>query len=275
MAAISESVSGPHFDATLARHGIPALSRKSPATIQVNVGKLCNQACHHCHVDAGPRRTEQMTRATAERVIEVLAASPRVGTLDITGGAPELNANFAMLVERARALGRKAIVRCNLTVTLEPGMEWLVEFYRRSGVELVCSLPCYTAENTDRQRGAGVFDKSIAALKQLNAVGFGRGELRLDLVYNPIGASLPPPQAGLEAQYRDELARNFGIVFDPAADNYEHADRPLRQSVENHRQPLSVHGLAGESLQPRDRGWADVPQPGERRMGRAALRLRF
>ncbi len=214
MAAISESVSGPHFDATLARHGIPALSRKSPATIQVNVGKLCNQACHHCHVDAGPRRTEQMTRATAERVIEVLAASPQVGTLDITGGAPELNANFAMLVERVRALGRKAIVRCNLTVTLEPGMDWLAEFYRRSGVELVCSLPCYTAENTDRQRGAGVFDKSIAALKQLNAVGFGRGELRLDLVYNPIGASLPPPQAELEAQYRDELARNFGIVFD-------------------------------------------------------------
>jgi len=117
-------------------------------------------------------------------------------------------------VERARALGRKVIVRCNLTVTQEPGMEWLVDFYRRSAVELVCSLPCYTAENTDRQRGAGVFDKSIAALNQLNAVGFGSGELRLDLVYNPVGASLPPPQAGLEAQYRDELARNFGIVFD-------------------------------------------------------------
>ncbi len=214
MAAISESLPDPHFDATLARHGIRALSRKSPATIQVNVGKLCNQACHHCHVDAGPRRTEQMTRATAARVIEVLAPSPQVGTLDITGGAPELNPNFAMLVERARALGRTVIVRCNLTVTMEPGMEWLVEFYRRSGVELVCSLPCYTAENTDRQRGAGVFDKSIAALNQLNAVGFGSGELRLDLVYNPVGASLPPPQAGLEQQYRDELARNFGIVFD-------------------------------------------------------------
>ncbi len=214
MAARSEALSNPDFDATLARHGIRALSRKSPATIQVNVGKLCNQACHHCHVDAGPRRTEQMTRATAARVLEVLAASPRVATLDITGGAPELNPNFAMIVERARALGRKVIVRCNLTVTQEPGMEWLVDFYRRSAVELVCSLPCYTAENTDRQRGAGVFDKSIAALNQLNAVGFGSGELRLDLVYNPVGASLPPPQAGLEAQYRDELARNFGIVFD-------------------------------------------------------------
>ena len=214
MAAGFETASSPHFGATLARHGVRALIRKAPATIQVNLGKLCNQACHHCHVDAGPRRTERMTRATAERVIDVLAASPRAGTLDITGGAPELNENFAMLVERARALGRKVIVRCNLTVTLEPGMERLVEFYRRAGVELVCSLPCYTAENTDRQRGAGVFDKSIAALKNLNAAGFGRGELRMDLVYNPIGATLPPPQTELAGQYRDQLARNFGIVFD-------------------------------------------------------------
>src|SRR5271170_134563 len=201
MAATPQSHSGSSFDATLASHGIHAFTRKSPATIQVNVGKLCNQACHHCHVDAGPRQTERMTRETAERVIEVLAASPRVGTIDITGGAPELNPNFAMLVTRARALGRKVIVRCNLTVTLEPGMEWLVDFYRRCGVELVCSLPCYPAENTDRQRGAGLFDKSIAAMRQLNAAGFGRGELRLDLVYNPIGASLPPPQAELEGQY--------------------------------------------------------------------------
>jgi radical SAM/Cys-rich protein len=214
MGAVFESTSNQDFSATLASHGVRALSRNSPATIQVNVGKLCNQACHHCHVDAGPRRTERMTRATADRAIEVLAASPRVETLDITGGAPELNPNFAMLVERARALGRKVIVRCNLTVTLEPGMGWLVEFYQRSGVELVCSLPCYTAENTDRQRGAGVFDKSIVALRNLNAAGFGRGTLRLDLVYNPVGASLPPSQAELEAQYRDELARNFGIVFD-------------------------------------------------------------
>ena len=190
------------------------MHRGSPVTMQVNVGKLCNQACHHCHVDAGPRRTEQMTHATAARVIDVLGASAQVETLDITGGAPELNPNFAMLVERARALGRRVIVRCNLTVTLEPGMEWLVDFYTRSRVDLVCSLPCYTAENTDRQRGLGVFDKSIAALTNLNDAGFGRGELRLDLVYNPIGAALPPEQAELEARYRDELARGYGIVFD-------------------------------------------------------------
>jgi radical SAM/Cys-rich protein len=214
MAAATESLSAPAFDATLTRHGIRALSRKSPTTIQVNVGKLCNQACHHCHVDAGPRRTEIMTRATADRVIEILAASPHVRTLDITGGAPELNPNFTMLVERARALDRTVIVRCNLTVTLEPGMEWLVDFYRDSHVELICSLPCYTAENVDQQRGAGVFEKSIAALRNLNACGFGRAAMRLDLVYNPIGASLPPPQVELESRYRDELQRNFGIVFD-------------------------------------------------------------
>ncbi len=214
MAASPEQSSASHFEATLAGHGLAPLRRASVTTIQVNVGKLCNQACHHCHVDAGPRRTERMTRATAERVLEVLAASPSVTTLDVTGGAPELNENFPILVERARALGRTVIVRCNLTVTLEPAMEWLVDFYRRSRVELICSLPCYTAENVDQQRGAGVFEKSIVAMRHLNAAGFGRGAMRLDLVYNPLGPSLPPPQAELEARYRDELSRNFGIVFD-------------------------------------------------------------
>jgi radical SAM/Cys-rich protein len=214
MAASPESLPAPHFDATLTQHGLSPIRRESVRTIQVNVGKLCNQACHHCHVDAGPRRTEIMTRATADRVLEILESSPGVTTLDITGGAPELNPNFAMLVERARSLGRTVIVRCNLTVTLEPAMEWLVDFYRRERVELICSLPCYTAENVNQQRGSGVFEKSIVAMRQLNAAGFRRGEMRLDLVYNPLGASLPPPQAELEARYRSELASNFGITFD-------------------------------------------------------------
>ncbi len=214
MAATCNALSEYSFERVIAPHGVAPLRRDAPTTLQINVGKLCNQACHHCHVDAGPRRTESMTRATAARALELLAASPRVRTLDITGGAPELNPNFAMLVERARELDRRVLVRCNLTVTLEPGMNWLVDFYRQREVDLICSMPCYSADNVDRQRGSGVFDKSIVALRNLNAAGFGRGRLRLDLVYNPLGASLPPPQAELEARYRDELARNFGIVFD-------------------------------------------------------------
>ena len=203
------------FDATLAQHGIEALTREMPRTLQVNVGKLCNQACHHCHVDAGPKRTERMTRETAERVVEVIARSPSIATVDITGGAPELNPNFAMLVECTRELGRHVIVRCNLTVILEEGMAWLVDFYRRNQVELICSLPCYTAENVDRQRGSGVFQKSVAVLRMLNNVGYGRDrELPLSLIYNPVNPVLAPDQAGLETQYRDELSRSFGITFD-------------------------------------------------------------
>jgi radical SAM/Cys-rich protein len=202
------------FDEALANHGLGVLTRAAPHTLQVNVGKLCNQACHHCHVDAGPKRTEQMLYTTAERVIELLQQSPCTATLDITGGAPELNASFAMLVERARALGRRVIVRCNLTVILVEGMAWLVDFYRRQHVELICSLPCYSADNVDRQRGNGVFDKSIVALRLLNRAGFGGGQLTLNLVYNPVTPMLAPDQAELEARYRDVLGENFGIRFD-------------------------------------------------------------
>ena len=201
------------FDDALANHGLGVLTRAAPHMLQVNVGKRCNQACHHCHVDAGPKRTEQMACTTAERVIELLKQSPSIATLDITGGAPELNANFALLVERARELGRRVIVRCNLTVILVEGMAWLVDFYRRQGVELICSLPCYTADNVDRQRGNGVFYRSMVALKLLNHAGFGRGELALDLVYNPVTPMLAPERGELEARYRDELAQNFGISF--------------------------------------------------------------
>lgn len=207
----------PHasFDAELARHQLAPLSRENPVTLQVNVGKLCNQACHHCHVDAGPKRTEVMSRRTAERVIELLANSRGIGALDLTGGAPELNPNFRMLVEAARGLARRVMVRCNLTVLGVDGMDWLPKFYRANAVELFCSLPCYSQENVDRQRGRGVFDRSIIALRELNALGYGRdgSGLVLDLVYNPVGASLPPAQGELEARYRAELGHNWGIVF--------------------------------------------------------------
>src|SRR5512139_1778341 len=184
------------FASALRLHGQWPLRRRVVTTLQVNVGKRCNQACHHCHVDAGPQRTEVMTRATAERVVALLAASSNVEAVDLTGGAPELNPSFAYLVDSARRLGRRVIDRCNLTVLLQPGMDGLPEFLAAQRVDLVCSLPCYTAHNVDQQRGRGVFDQSIAALRRLNALGYGWPDagLRLDLVYNPLGAFLPGPQ---------------------------------------------------------------------------------
>ncbi|HYB99410.1 MAG TPA: arsenosugar biosynthesis radical SAM (seleno)protein ArsS [Candidatus Limnocylindrales bacterium] len=212
----SAAVAGARGFLTVLRdHDLDAPVRQRCTTLQINVGKICNQACHHCHVEAGPKRTETMTAATAERVLELLAASRDVALLDITGGAPELNEFFATIVERARALGRRVCVRSNLTVLFEPGMAWLPEFYRRNGVELVCSLPCYTGANVDRQRGRGVFDRSIEALRLLCSLGYGQPDsgLDLDLVYNPLGAFLPPAQAELEQKYREELARLYGIRF--------------------------------------------------------------
>lgn len=208
----SDPASSVDFDQALSRHGLGSLTRAKTTTLQVNVGKLCNQACHHCHVDAGPARTERMERATAERVLALLAHSPAVRSVDLTGGAPELNENFRMLVEGARRASREVMVRCNLTVMFEPGMERLGEFYRDNRVTLVCSLPCYSAANVERQRGRGVFEKSITALRNLNALGYGDGGLELSLVYNPVGAVLPPPQAGLEADYRRELGA-YGVRF--------------------------------------------------------------
>jgi radical SAM/Cys-rich protein len=201
------------FDTVLHNHRLAPLRRAAPRILQINVGKLCNQACHHCHVDAGPGRKERMTPEVAQRLMEILAASPGITAIDVTGGAPELNDNFRYLVERARAMDRQVTVRCNLTVLFVPGMEWLPEFYRDAQAELVCSLPCYTEENVEQQRGKGVFDQSIAALRKLNQLGYGGSALRLNLVYNPVGAFLPPPQAELEARYRQEL-RALGVEFD-------------------------------------------------------------
>jgi radical SAM/Cys-rich protein len=203
------------FDHALAAHGLGPLVRASLTTLQVNVGKLCNQSCHHCHVEAGPRRTEIMTARVAERVMALVHANPAIELVDVTGGAPELVPIFRWLVTEARRAGRRVIDRCNLTVLLEAGQEDLAEFLAGQGVEVVASLPCYTADNVDRQRGLGVFEQSVEALRRLNALGYGRAgsALRLDLVYNPLGASLPPAQAELEATYRDELGRRFGIEF--------------------------------------------------------------
>jgi len=204
------------FHATLDERGLGPLRRAPVARLQVNVGRRCDLACHHCHVEAGPNRTEMMDARTAERVLELLARSPGVESLDLTGGAPELNEQFRPLIQGARALGRQVIDRCNLTVLLIPGQEDTAGFLADHRVKMVASLPCYTSETVDRQRGRGVFDRSLTALRRLNQLGYARAGtgLELDLVYNPPGASLPPPQAELEARFREELRQLFGIEFD-------------------------------------------------------------
>ena len=203
------------FDASLETAGGP-LRRAPVTTLQLNLGRRCDLACHHCHVEAGPKRTETMSPEIAERVLWLLERNPRVTTLDLTGGAPELNAVFRPLVEGAHAMGRQVIDRCNLTVLFQPGQEDTAEFLAAHRVKIVASLPCYTAENVDKQRGKHVFDRSIEALRLLCDLGYGDGEsgLELDLVYNPLGATLPPSQAELEAQYREELDSLFGLRFD-------------------------------------------------------------
>jgi radical SAM/Cys-rich protein len=178
------------------------------------MGKYCNQACLHCHVEAGPGRKEMMERETVEAVLRFLEAS-QIPTVDITGGAPELNPHFDYLVESCARLGCHVMDRCNLTVIFEPGKEYLPEFFKRNRVEVICSLPCYTEENVDRQRGDGTFDLSIRGLKLLNELGYGFSGtgLELHLVYNPLGAYLPPPQEKLEQDYKRILQEKFGIVF--------------------------------------------------------------
>jgi radical SAM/Cys-rich protein len=191
----------------------PPIRRRAVETLQVNLGYTCNQSCVHCHVDAGPKRTEQMSRETIDLALEVLAAKD-IRTLDVTGGAPELNPHFRDLVRAARARKVHVIDRCNLTILFEPGQEDLADFLAANEVEIVASLPCYLEDNVDRQRGKGVFDKSIGALRRLNALGYGDdARLPLSLVYNPQGPSLPPDRAKLETDYRRQLGERFGIVF--------------------------------------------------------------
>ena len=192
----------------------PPIARRGLQTLQVNLGYVCNQTCLHCHVNAGPTRTESMTRETADLVLAYLAASGAT-TLDVTGGAPEINPQFRHLVTAARRAGIRVIDRCNLTILSEPGYEDLAQFLAAEGVEIVASLPCYTPELVDRQRGAGVYERSIAGIRALNALGYAQdgSPLTLDLVYNPQGPSLPPGQAKLEADYKRILGEKFGIAF--------------------------------------------------------------
>lgn len=198
------------FQQKLAEHAVP-LSRGTFQTLQINVGRKCNQTCTHCHVDAGPHRTEMMDAETARRVgAWIVAHQP--ATVDITGGAPELSEHFDYFVETARSVGAHVIDRNNLTIIETKSHAYLPEFLAKHGVEVVASLPCYLEENVDEQRGDGVFAKSLRALRKLNAVGYGT-TLPLTLVYNPIGPKLPPDQAELEADYRGELAKRHGIVF--------------------------------------------------------------
>ncbi len=202
------------FDDKLADHGLHPLRATGVEIFQINVGKLCNQTCRHCHVDAGPDRTERMTRETAEACIAALRRTD-APTVDITGGAPELNENFRYLVDTSRELGRHVMDRCNLTVLMLRSQQDLAGFLADREVEVVASLPYFLADRTDAQRGEGVFDRSVEALRLLNRLGYGQGgKLRLNLVYNPTGAFLPGDQQGLEREFKRELGRRFDIRFD-------------------------------------------------------------
>ena len=205
----------------------PAIRRRTVETLQVNLGYKCNQSCVHCHVNAGPTRTEAMSRETLADVLAYLETA-RVRTLDITGGAPELNPHFRELVMRARSLGLRVMDRCNLTILEEPGHADLASFLAAQRVEIVASLPCYLEDNVDRQRGKGVFVTSIRALRRLNALGYGceGSDLGLSLVYNPQGPVLPPGQAQLEQDYRRHLGERFGIVFNRL---YTLANMPIQR----------------------------------------------
>jgi len=217
----------PAFARTLSRHGL-RIERAPLQVLQVNLTARCNLACTHCHVESGPKRAEALSARDIDRLIDLLPTAPALHTLDLTGGAPELHPDFRRLAAAGRAHGLKVIDRCNLTVLFEPGQEDTAEFLAKNGIAVVASLPCYSSANVERQRGKGVFGQSIEALQRLNALGYGRAGsgLALDLVYNPGGAFLPPSQATLEADYRQRLMDDFGIVFDHL---YALANMPIKR----------------------------------------------
>lgn len=218
------------FQEKLAAHSL-MLRRGQLQTLQLNVGRKCNQACRHCHVDAAPWRTEMIDRETVER-IGAWIQRHRPPTVDLTGGAPEISEFFRYFVDTARAAGTHVIDRNNLTIIEEPGYAWLPDYLASHDVEVIASLPCYSKENVARQRGNGVFEKSISALRKLNAVGYGT-RLPLNLVYNPLGPKLPGPQAELEADYKEVLGREFGIVFHKL---FTITNQPIARFAEDLRQ---------------------------------------
>src|SRR5262249_25647604 len=211
----------------LSEIAFPPIRRGRLDTLQVNIGYRCNQSCVHCHVNAGPNRSEEMSGEVADVVLAFLARG-RVATLDITGGAPELNRHFRRLVTAARGLGLRVMDRCNLTILEVPGQEDLADFLARERVEIVASMPCYLEQNVDTQRGKGVFDGSVRGLQRLNSLGYGHPEsgLVLNLVYNPQGPPLPPPQESLQADYKRVLGERYGIVFNRL---YTLANMPIQR----------------------------------------------
>jgi radical SAM/Cys-rich protein len=252
----------------------PPIRRGRLDTLQVNVGYRCNQTCVHCHVDASPYRTEEMSAEVVGIVLAFLERQ-RVATLDITGGAPELNPHFRTLVSAARALGVRVMDRCNLTILEEPGQEDLAAFLAREEVEIVASMPCYLEDNVDRQRGKGVFDSSIRALQRLNALGYGRegSKLTLNLVYNPQGPALPPPQEALEADYKRVLGERYGIVFNQL---FTLANMPIKRFGAMLMVRASSNATSTPAGAHRDQSRCrDVPQLDLGRLARLRLRLRL
>ena len=242
----------PRFNELLEAHGLVQLQRSQTSTVQINLGKRCNQACRHCHVDAGPTRTEMMDAKTLERLMVVLHNSKNIHNIDITGGAPELHPAFRDIVVTARSLGRNVIDRCNLTILEETGQEDTAEFLAKQQVEIVASLPCYGPDNVNKQRGAGVFSRSIAGIKKLNTYGYGRPGtgLTLNLVYNPLGPFLPPDQQGLEQTYKDRLSQDFGVHFNRL---YTLTNMPIarfRRDLERSGRLEDYFQLLGENFNP-------------------------
>lgn len=250
------------FSEVLQQNGVSRLSRRELTTLQINVGKVCNQTCGHCHVDAGPDRRESMSSETADQVIDFLQRS-QVRTFDITGGAPEMNANFRKLVMAARELNKEVIDRCNLTILLANGFTDLPQFLAENQVQIIASLPCYLESNCDAQRGDGVFQKSIQAIQILNELGYAQDSspLQLNLVYNPVGTGLPPDQGKLENDYREQLFSRYGIRFNrlftitnmPVSRHLEDLVRRQKYAeymhkLVNHFNSATIEGLMCRSL---------------------------